>query len=130
MIVSVRAAQCIYLSADYCGRALVKLVSREELLREREEKRRKEDERLAKKARAAAEAEAKRRERLERGRIVPGLFFREHADHAGKYSRYDDQGLPTHDAAGEELPKARRKKLAKELDAQRKLHSEYLEQCG
>lgn len=35
------------------------------------------------------------------------------------------QGIPTHDAAGEELSKSKRKNVAKEYDQQVKLHEEY-----
>jgi cysteinyl-tRNA synthetase len=34
--------------------------------------------------------------------------------------------MPTHDAEGVEITKVKRKKLAKERDAQRKLHDAYL----
>ncbi|GAB5362949.1 hypothetical protein AAMO2058_000842200 [Amorphochlora amoebiformis] len=40
----------------------------------------------------------------------PEQLFRRETD---KYSKFDDQGLPTHDASGEEISKNARKKLAK-----------------
>jgi len=38
----------------------------------------------------------------------------------------DIQGIPTYDANGEEISKAKRKKLVKDRDAQKKLHEAYL----
>lgn len=39
------------------------------------------------------------------------------------YSQFDAEGLPTHNADGEELTKSQRKKLKKEQDKQKKLHT-------
>ena len=36
----------------------------------------------------------------------------------GKYSKYDDDGIPTHDAAGEALAKSAIKKLKKDMAKQ------------
>ncbi|KAI8055314.1 hypothetical protein BDF22DRAFT_676485, partial [Syncephalis plumigaleata] len=107
------------------GKALVKLVDREELIRERDEKRRREEEKQAKKQAQAVEKERKRLERLALGRQNPEEMFKV-GEYAGQFSLYDDKGVPTHDHENVELAKSRRKKLQKEWDAQAKRHAEYL----
>ncbi|KAI9598027.1 hypothetical protein BDF19DRAFT_262365 [Syncephalis fuscata] len=107
------------------GKALVKLVDREELVRERDEKRRREEEKQAKKEAQAAEKERKRLERLALGQLNPTEMFKS-GEYAGQFSLYDDKGIPTHDVENVELAKSRRKKLQKEWDAQHKRHTEYL----
>lgn len=44
------------------------------------------------------------------------------------FSKFDDEGLPTHDAAGEPLTKSAIKKLKKDQDKQKKLHDAYLKE--
>lgn len=104
------------------GRALVKLLPADMLIRAREEKASAAREKAERQQMAAAAAEAKKRERLEKGKLAPGEMFR-----TAEYSKWDDDGVPTHDAQGQELAKARRKKLVKEQDAQKKLHAEWLQ---
>ena len=58
-------------------------------------------------------------------RVPPGELFKQ-GEYADLYSKYDDDGLPTHDKAGEELAKAQRKKLAKTQAAQKKEHDKFL----
>lgn len=53
--------------------------------------------------------------------VHPQEMFR-HGKYQGKYSLYDDAGLPTHDAAGNELSKNLRAKLDK---LQRKSHDDF-----
>jgi cysteinyl-tRNA synthetase len=43
-----------------------------------------------------------------------------------EYSAWDEDGMPTKDKEGAELPKARSKKLRKEWEKQKKLHEEFL----
>ncbi len=43
-----------------------------------------------------------------------------------KYSVFDDKGLPTHSASGEQLSDSQKKKLYKQWGAQDKKHKEYL----
>lgn len=104
------------------GKALVKLVPAEQLRAARDEKvaivRKKADQKAA----AQAAAEAKRIEKLEKGRVPPSELFRNNTE----YSKWDEAGLPTHDAKGEEIAKTRAKKLKKEYDAQAKLHDAFL----
>lgn len=100
--------------------ALVRPVDRE-LRRAREE-------RESQKA-AAADAKAKRleaeaakqRERDEKAKIDPKTMFR-----TDEYSAWDDDGLPTKDAKGDDISKARSKKLRKEWERQAKAYEGWL----
>lgn len=67
---------------------------------------------LPEKKRSNAEVEAEKLEREKRNQQDPSLTFRT-GDFAGKYSLYDERGVPTHDAAGEPLAKAALKKCEK-----------------
>lgn len=102
---------------------VVKLVDRETLLREREEKRRVEEERRKKKEEALRKKQEQEAAKLAKMRVPPSELFLSERD---KYSRFDENGLPTHDADGKELSKGQAKKLRKLLEAQEKLHAEYL----
>jgi len=62
-------------------------------------------------AKQAAEKEAKKK-------IDPKDMFRSQTD---LYSKFDDDGVPTHDASGESLAKSKCKKLKQEWDKQKKL---------
>ena len=83
---------------------VIKLVDKEELRREREEKlaleEKKRLEKEAKKAKAAAEAA----EALEAAKIPPEEMFRKETD---KYSAWDEKGVPTLLADGKEVPKVK-----------------------
>lgn len=106
------------------GTALVKLVSREELIKQREKKLAIIAEKEAKKAAAAAERERKRLERLEKGKLAPEEMFKQ----SDEFSQFDEQGIPTHTKDGQEVAKSRKKKLLKEYEMQKKLHEEYLKE--
>ena len=49
-------------------------------------------------------------------------------DQTDKYSQFDEDGLPTHTAAGEPLSDKQTKKLRKLWQAQEKKHNDYLSQ--
>ncbi|XP_041367075.1 cysteine--tRNA ligase, cytoplasmic-like [Gigantopelta aegis] len=83
---------------------VIKLVDRQMLLKERDEK-----------IQAAKEAQKK---------IPPSEMFKSETD---KYSKFDDRGLPTHDAEGNELTKSALKKLTKLFEAQEKKYKDYLQ---
>lgn len=78
------------------------------------------------KAKAKLEQEAREAERekelRERAKIDPLLMFRT----SDEYLDWDETGLPTVDAAGNAVPKSRRKKLVKEWEKQKKRHEEWL----
>ncbi|XP_032511957.2 cysteine--tRNA ligase, cytoplasmic [Danaus plexippus] len=108
---------------DKPDRTVVKLVNKDELIREREEKKRQEEERQRKK-RELADAQ---RARDEQKKIPPEEMFRREA---GKYSQFDEQGLPTHDHEGKELSKGLIKKLQKLQQLQEKKYKEHLASLG
>ena len=87
-------------------KTVIKLVDKEELRKEREEKlaleEKKRLEKEAKKAKAAAEAA----KALEEAKIPPEEMFRKEID---KYSAWDDKGVPTHLADGKEVPKVQKR---------------------
>ena len=47
-----------------------------------------------------------------------------------EYSAWDEDGLPTKDKEGADVPKSKTKKLKKEWEKQKKLHEEYLKGAG
>ncbi|CAG9090789.1 unnamed protein product [Plutella xylostella] len=104
---------------DKPDRTVVKLVSKEELMKEREEKKRIEAEKQKKKQELLEAQKAKE----ELKKIPPNEMFRKETD---KYSKFDDKGLPTHDHEGKEISKGLVKKLQKLQLAQEKKYNEYL----
>ncbi|KAJ3036550.1 hypothetical protein HDV00_002571 [Rhizophlyctis rosea] len=107
------------------GKALVKIVDREVLIKQREEKRQRELEKQREKEERARVAAQKKAEKLAKGATPPTEMFK---DEAGRkeYSEWDEQGIPTKDAKGEPVSKKGRKNLEKQHAAQGKLHEEYL----
>ena len=74
----------------------------------------------AEKIRAKEEAAQRQREKDERARVAPEDLFRHLTD---QYSNFDAvTGIPTHNAAGEELSKGTLKKLQKEWEKQKEAH--------
>ncbi|KAJ2826927.1 cysteinyl-tRNA synthetase [Coemansia erecta] len=111
------------------GRALVKIADPEEIRRDRERQEAEAAARQLSKQREAQKAEEKRQARLAKGKQAPEDMFRTPEMHE-LYSAWDERGIPTKDKAGEELTKNKVKKLAKEYDAQKKLHEKYLESAN
>uniref|UniRef100_A0A2K6G8L2 Cysteine--tRNA ligase, cytoplasmic n=2 Tax=Propithecus coquereli TaxID=379532 RepID=A0A2K6G8L2_PROCO len=103
---------------------VVKLVDRDTLLKEREEKKRVEEEKRKKKEEAARRKQEQEAAKLARMKVLPSEMFLSESD---KYSKFDENGLPTHDTEGKELSKGQAKKLKKLFEAQEKLHKEYLQ---
>lgn len=106
--------------------ALIKFLSDDEkhaIIKQQQEKEREARAKEAKKAAAAAEAAKKAAERLEKLKVAPQDMFRD----ASLYLEWDDQGIPTKDAKGEEVSKSAKKKLMKQWQQQEKLHNEYLQ---
>jgi cysteinyl-tRNA synthetase len=77
---------------------------------------------VAKEARRK-EAEKRLIEELRQGRTDPVQMFRIPSE----YSRWREDGIPTHDAEGHELEKSRIKRLMKEQQRQERLHRKFLE---
>ncbi|KAM4592432.1 cysteine--tRNA ligase, cytoplasmic isoform 2-T2 [Odontesthes bonariensis] len=103
---------------------VVKLVDKETLLKEREEKKRIEEEKKRKKEEAALKKQEQEMAKVAKMKIPPCEMFRSETD---KYSKFDETGFPTHDAEGKELSKGQAKKLRKLYEAQEKMHNEYLQ---
>ena len=78
------------------------------------------------KAKAKLEQEAREAERerelRERAKVDPFRMFRI----SDEYLEWDESGIPTVDAAGNQVSKNRRKKLVKEWEKQKKIHDEWL----
>ncbi|XP_063326337.1 cysteine--tRNA ligase, cytoplasmic isoform X2 [Pelmatolapia mariae] len=103
---------------------VVKLVDKETLLKEREEKKRMEEEKKMKKLEAAKKKQEQEMAKLAKMKMPASEMFRSETD---KYSRFDETGFPTHDVEGKELSKGQAKKLRKLYETQEKLHNEYLQ---
>jgi cysteinyl-tRNA synthetase len=101
------------------GGAKWKLRDPEEVLREMADKAAAAEEKARRKAEAADEAARKAAEKEAKAAIDPRLLFVGDA----LYSAWDGEGVPTHDAAGAELPKSTVKKLKREWGVQEKLHA-------
>uniref|UniRef100_UPI00398F00DA cysteine--tRNA ligase, cytoplasmic n=1 Tax=Pristiophorus japonicus TaxID=55135 RepID=UPI00398F00DA len=103
---------------------VVKLVDRETLLREREEKKKIEEEKKRKKEEAAQKKRQQEAVKLAKMKIPPSEMFRLEKD---KYSKFDENGFPTHDTKGKELSKGQTKKLRKLYETQEELYKAYAE---
>uniref|UniRef100_A0A8K9XC01 cysteine--tRNA ligase n=1 Tax=Oncorhynchus mykiss TaxID=8022 RepID=A0A8K9XC01_ONCMY len=114
---------CVVLSLSGLP-TVVKLVDKETLLRERNEKKKMEDEKKNKKEEAAKKKQEQELAKLAKMKISPCDMFRSETD---KYSSFDETGFPTHDVEGKDLSKGQTKKLRKLHEAQEKLHQEYLQ---
>ncbi|XP_076249605.1 cysteine--tRNA ligase, cytoplasmic [Calliopsis andreniformis] len=101
----------------------VKLVNKEELLREKEAKKKLELEKSLEKERRKAEAAAASAAKEAQKKIPPSEMFKLEKD---KYSQFDENGIPTHDIDGKEISKGQMKKLQKLQQAQEKKYNEYL----
>jgi cysteinyl-tRNA synthetase len=102
---------------------LVKLVSKEAAAKMKSEQDSREAEKLVRKLEMARINDAKKADKLAKAAISPSIMFTSNPE----YSKFDEQGIPTHDAAGEELSKNARKKVTKEHDLQVELHQKYLD---
>jgi cysteinyl-tRNA synthetase len=103
-----------------------KLQSPEEFRREAEaaaEGARKKADAKAALAKAAEEREAK-------ARVPPGEMFRGGGEEAAKYSAWDAEGLPTHDAAGVALGEKVVAKLRKAWEEQRRVYAKWQEKAA
>ncbi|XP_038054512.1 cysteine--tRNA ligase, cytoplasmic-like [Patiria miniata] len=105
------------------GAAVVKLVDKETILRERQLAKQQAEEKQRKKEEAKRKEQEKQAAKDAQRRIPPSQMF---LQETSKYSAFDDKGMPTHDAEGKELSGKQIKKLAKLYQAQEKLYNEYL----
>lgn len=97
----------------------IKLVDRDTLMKEREEKLKKEELKRLEKEKKKQEMEAK----LAQEKIPPWELFKKETD---KYSQFDDKGIPTHDAEGKEISKGQIKKLTKLYEKQEKSYNKHM----
>merc|ERR1719369_169828 len=81
-----------------------------------------EEKKKAEKAKKKAEAEAKQAELEAKKRIKPSEMFKNETD---KYSKFDEKGIPTHNAKGDELPKSQIKKLQKLYTKQEEAYNKF-----
>jgi len=104
--------------------AVVKLMDKETILKERAAKQAEID----KKTKAKEDAKRKQLEEKKakdaKAMIHPSELFKNETD---KYSKFDEQGIPTHDVAGEPISASQIKKMKKVYTQQEKLHNKYLE---
>lgn len=104
--------------------ALIKFLSvgeQRELENQQAERARERAEKAERAERARKAREQEERMRRERARVPPEEMFKDKS----VYGSWDSDGLPMTDASGAELSKSSRKKLAKQLAAQKKLHEAF-----
>ncbi|RCK63791.1 Cysteine--tRNA ligase [Candida viswanathii] len=107
------------------GSSLVKFLNAQEqqaLIEQQEAKVKAAAEKEKKKQEQAAINAKKQAEKEAKMKINPADLFKDKT----LYSEWDEQGLPTKDAKGEEISKSSRKKLTKQYQQQEKLYNEYL----
>ncbi|PAV87824.1 hypothetical protein WR25_06063 isoform B [Diploscapter pachys] len=104
---------------DRTMQTCVKLVDRETLMREAEQKKAAEAQRIAEKEQKARERAEKEAAKNALKNVSPQEMFKT-GDEAKKYSNWDGQGIPTHMADGQEVSKGMRKKLEKLWETRRK----------
>jgi cysteinyl-tRNA synthetase len=108
---------------DGMTRTRLKLVDRETLLKEREEKLRAEEVKRVEREQRKREKEKLEELKEAQKKIPPSQMFKSETD---KYSAFDEKGIPTHDNEGKELSKGLIKKLLKLYQTQEKKYNEYL----
>ncbi|KAG8860564.1 hypothetical protein FRB96_003818 [Tulasnella sp. 330] len=112
------------------GKALVKLVNPDVLVRARDEKAAALAAKAANKIASAEAEKAKKRAKMEKGKVAPAEMYKVPNVPDGMYSEWNGDGVPTKDGEGKELSGAKAKKVAKEWEIQRKLHADYTEWVG
>ncbi|KAF8244239.1 hypothetical protein K440DRAFT_559378 [Wilcoxina mikolae CBS 423.85] len=103
------------------SQALIKFVPAEELRAAREEKERKAAEREATKEAARIKREEEEKKKVEAAKVDPRTMYK-----TEEWSAWDEDGIPTKDAKGEEVTKSRSKALKKGWERQKKLHDGWL----
>ena len=115
----------VYLDDRSDQGALIKFVSKEELLAQREEKAAKEREKLAQKEAAKLAREKLEQEKAEKAKVSPLDMFRD-----DRYSEWDEEGIPTKTSDGKEVPKSALKKMKKDWERQKKAHEDWKAKAG
>lgn len=104
--------------------ALVKFLTeaeRDDILNQRRALAEAADQKAKQKAEKQKQAEEQERLKREKAKIRPEDMFKG----LSEYSKFDDKGIPTHDAQGEPLSKSSTKKLLKQWQLQEKLYKQY-----
>merc|ERR1712070_102037 len=94
-----------------------------------------------KQAKAKVEAEREARNKIPPQDLFRSIMFDPNANEKStstdaspqlvlKYSQFDENGIPTHDHLGEEIPKNQKKKLTKEWENQKKNYAKYLKKIA
>ncbi|KAF2753951.1 cysteinyl-tRNA synthetase [Pseudovirgaria hyperparasitica] len=110
----------IYLEDREGGQpAMVRPVD-QQLVAERADKEAREQAKKDAKAKREKEEAEKAAKKLEQAKLSHLDMYK-----TKEYSAWDDEGLPTKDAKGDEIPKNKTKKLKKEWEKQKKLHEEW-----
>ena len=105
--------------------ALIKYIPKAELITARQQQ-----------AELAAEKERKRdairleKDRLEKEKLDQGKLSHLEMFRTEEYTQWDDEGIPTKDAQGEEITKSRSKKLRKDWERQKKKHETWLKSAS
>lgn len=91
----------------------------------REERERAAAAKVAQKAKRDAEEAEKKRLQDEKAKLSHLEMYK-----TDEYAEWDENGIPTKDAKGEEVTKSRKKKLQKDWEKQKKLHEDWLKRQG
>lgn len=102
--------------------AVVKLVDKDDLLREKQRELEEKEAKALAKAEAAAKVAAEEQKKRLLAQTPPEALWLNDAD----YSQRDERGIPTHDKTGEPVSKSKRKALEKQFAEQEKLRAKYL----
>ncbi|KAH9820546.1 tRNA synthetases class I (C) catalytic domain-containing protein [Melampsora americana] len=105
------------------GRALVKILPIKMLQEVREEKQKN----AQIKSTSNQSTESKRIEKIMKGKIKAEEMFKIEEEHLGKWKEFDERGIPIVDIEGNEISKAKRKKMVKEWEVRKKVEGEYAE---
>jgi len=119
---------------DTAGSASIKIVGKKQAMQEKSDRLKEQAAKAEKKRLAQEKATKEKAEKEAKRRIKPENLFKQ-GQHAGKFTQFDSNGMPTHEACekSEEFPsgdkpvgKGQQKKLKKLFDGQTKLHNAWL----
>lgn len=100
--------------------AVIKFVDKETLLKEKQQQLEEQEKKRKQKEEAKKKLQAEKAAKEAKARIPPWEMFKHETD---KYSKFDEQGVPTHDQTGEPLSGKLIKKLKKMYQQQDKLYN-------
>jgi len=99
---------------------VIKFVDRETLMKEKQQQLEEQEKKRKQKEEAKKKLDAEKAAKEAKARIPPWEMFKHETD---KYSKFDEQGVPTHDQTGEPLSGKLIKKLKKLYQQQEKLYN-------